>query len=111
MPHVSLQRFICFRNKFCEVNNHKDGNAFIYIITQQGIKSFLYILVVDYLQEGECAQSCIKDDVPMDWDATDKTGILNELNQCREDLQQNSKSSILQDFPETVLNKRYNQIL
>lgn len=46
----------------------------------------------------------------MDWDATDKTGILRDLNQCRIDLQLRSGTnhqSVLNEFPDSVLMKRY----
>lgn len=43
----------------------------------------------------------------MDWDATDKTGILTELKQCREDLQSNPSPSVPAEFPENVFHKRY----
>ena len=58
------------------------------------------------MQEDEYKQEPEEDDEPMDWDATDRKGILRELKQCREDLQLNpTRPSTLQEFPANMFGK------
>ena len=61
---------------------------------------------MDNLQEDENVQNTTEDEVPMDWNATDKTGILNELKQCRDNLEL-YPSSKLAEFPENMFDNRY----
>ena len=62
---------------------------------------------MDNLQEDENVQNTTEDEVPMDWNATDKTGILSELKQCREDLELHPSSLKLAEFPENIFDNRY----
>ena len=63
--------------------------------------------VVENLLKNEVEEKTCDNEIPMDWDATDAMGILNELKQCREDLQLNPSNTSIPNSLENVLVNRY----